>query len=235
VPELAEKVYGASENTLAALNASPTPAAEPGAAPAQALVGVATKLATTDFQPLLVLYECKRGMNVLPVGWPWMATFAEHVDRTARNAKPNTAIDTSPTAQAEACGRALAHSDLSTEAVQRLSLLGIAYTPPAKIEAAPAAAPAAPPQTAVQPGAATPAPAEPAAPPPVDPAVEKAKADQQALLAKSYATQFQPVYGPDPARDPWIYVILGWLITTVAAAQGAPFWFDLLRKLVSRK
>ena len=120
-------------------------------------------------------------------------------------------------------------------------MLGIAYTPPSKAAAASAPAtttPAAPP--AAQPGAATLAApaamlpeAQPAAPA-FDPAVETAKAEQQELLAKSYAAQFQPVYGPDPARDPWLYVILGWLITTVAAAQGAPFWFDLLRKLVSR-
>jgi hypothetical protein len=31
----------------------------------------------------------------------------------------------------------------------------------------------------------------------------------------------------------WIYKILGILITTVAISLGAPFWFDLLRKLVS--
>jgi len=239
VPELAEKVYGASENTLAALNTTPT--TQPEGAPVQAVTGVATKLASTDLQPLLVLYECKRGMNVLPIGWPWMATFAEHVDTTARTAKLSSAVDTSPTAQAEACGRALAKSDLSAEAVQRLSMLGIAYTPPPKAAAAPA--PPAPTPAAVpaaQPGTATLAApaamlpeAQPAAPA-VDPAVETAKAEQQALLAKSYAAQFQPVYGPDPARDPWLYVILGWLITTVAAAQGAPFWFDLLRKLVSR-
>lgn len=239
VPELAEKVYGASENTLAALNTTPT--TQPEGAPVQAVTGVATKLASTDFQPLLVLYECKRGMNVLPIGWPWMATFAEHVDTTARTAKLSSAVDTSPTAQAEACGRALAKSDLSAEAVQRLSMLGIAYTPPPKAAAAPApTAPASAAVPAAQPGTATlaqpaaaPAEAQPAAPV-VDPAVETAKAEQQALLAKTYASQFQPVYGPDPARDPWLYVILGWLITTVAAAQGAPFWFDLLRKLVSR-
>jgi hypothetical protein len=59
------------------------------------------------------------------------------------------------------------------------------------------------------------------------------KADE-AVIAK-YTSDFQPVYGPDPSRDPWQYVILGWLITMVAAAQGAPFWFDLLRKLLSRK
>jgi hypothetical protein len=31
----------------------------------------------------------------------------------------------------------------------------------------------------------------------------------------------------------WAYVskLVGWLITAIAAAQGAPFWFDLLRKL----
>jgi hypothetical protein len=28
--------------------------------------------------------------------------------------------------------------------------------------------------------------------------------------------------------------LLGWLITAVAGAQGAPFWFDLLRKLTTK-
>lgn len=237
VPELAEKVYGGSENALAVLNAtSKQPTTEGGATGVQAITALPTDLKLADFQPLLVLYECKQGVNVLPIGWPWMAGLAEQMNKPARGAS-------SPVAQAEACGKALAGSDLSDAALERLNALGIATLPTQPVVAA-APAPAVTPP--VQPGAATltqPAVAAPPAPTPAEVAASQAKADAeakaraetQAKAARTYAAQFQPVYGPDPARDPWIYVILGWLITTVAAAQGAPFWFDLLRKLVSRK
>ena len=244
VPELAEKVAAGSENALAVLNAtSKQPPAEGNATGVEAITALPTDLKLADFQPLLVLYECKQGMNVLPIGWPWMASLAEQMNKPNRGAS-------SPVAQAEACGKALATSQLSTEAVARISALGIAYIPPAATETAdsevttPETPPAPPPATPAQPGAQpeAPAPAPTAAAPPVDPLAEqvkgeaeKAKAEALAANTAKYAAQFQPVYGPDPARDPWIYVILGWLITTVAAAQGAPFWFDLLRKLVSRK
>gem|GEM_PF-2338980 len=241
VPELAEKVSTGSENALAVLNATSKqqPTAEGAATGVQAITALPTDLKLADFQPLLVLYQCKQGVNVLPIGWPWMAGLAEQMNKPARGAS-------SPVAQAEACGKALASSDLSDAAVERLTSLGIATLP---VEPAAATPPPATPTPAVapaQPGAATLAPPLVAAPPAPTPAElaaaqakadaeAKAKADTQAKAAHAYAAQFQPVYGPDPARDPWIYVILGWLITTVAAAQGAPFWFDLLRKLVSRK
>ena len=242
VPELAEKVHGGSENALAVLNAtSRQQQDDSGATGVQAVTALPTNLQLADFQPLLVLYECKQGVNVLPIGWPWMAGLAEQMNRPARGAS-------SPVAQAEACGKALANSDLSDAALARLTSLGIAtlpVEPAATVAPAPATlAPApAPPPTTVQPGVTTLTPAAPPAPTAEELAAAKAKADAEAkakadkqnAAAKTYAAQFQPVYGPDPARDPWIYVILGWLITTVAAAQGAPFWFDLLRKLVSRK
>jgi hypothetical protein len=31
----------------------------------------------------------------------------------------------------------------------------------------------------------------------------------------------------------WIYMILGWIVTALAISLGAPFWFDLLKKLVN--
>lgn len=31
----------------------------------------------------------------------------------------------------------------------------------------------------------------------------------------------------------WIYKLLGWIVTALAISLGAPFWFDLLRKLVN--
>lgn len=243
VPELAEKVSTGSENALAALNATSKqqPSTEGAATGVQAITALPTNLQLADFQPLLVLYECKQGVNVLPIGWPWMASLAEQMNKPARGAS-------SPVAQAEACGKALANSDLSDAARERLTSLGIATLPAepaARVAPAPAPlAPApAPPPATVQAGVTTITPAEPPAPTAEELAAAKAradaeakaKADAQAKAATAYAAQFKPVYGPDPARDPWIYVILGWLITTVAAAQGAPFWFDLLRKLVSRK
>jgi len=36
-----------------------------------------------------------------------------------------------------------------------------------------------------------------------------------------------------PTRD-YVLKLFGWLVTALAGAQGAPFWFDLLRKLTSR-
>jgi hypothetical protein len=35
-----------------------------------------------------------------------------------------------------------------------------------------------------------------------------------------------------PGLSGWIVKLVGWLITALAAAQGAPFWFDLLNKLL---
>lgn len=36
-------------------------------------------------------------------------------------------------------------------------------------------------------------------------------------------------------RQDWYYKYLGWFITGLAAAQGSPFWFDLLRKFMGLK
>jgi hypothetical protein len=39
-----------------------------------------------------------------------------------------------------------------------------------------------------------------------------------------------------PENDPiaWILKLVGWFITAIAGAQGAPFWFDTLRKITQR-
>lgn len=228
VPELAEKVYSTSENTLATLTPLNTPPADPTTPDAMEKSAIA-KLNAGDFQTLLTFYECKRGMNVLPIGWPWMANFAQQVDT-----RKNTVMGAKSRSPAEACGRALANSNVSPEVQSRLQSLGIAYIPTPET---PAATPA---PVATQP-ATTPAQPAPTVTPTAQPVVQPViaqpvatPAEQEARVAK-YTADFQPVFGPDPARDPWQYVILGWLITMVAAAQGAPFWFDMLRKLVSRK
>ena len=33
----------------------------------------------------------------------------------------------------------------------------------------------------------------------------------------------------------WFQKLIGFIATTIAAAQGAPFWFDILNKLTGRK
>lgn len=43
--------------------------------------------------------------------------------------------------------------------------------------------------------------------------------------------QFWPGNNPDGWLELWFYKIAGILLTTIALSQGAPFWFDLLRKL----
>ena len=51
---------------------------------------------------------------------------------------------------------------------------------------------------------------------------------------------FAPIdWGTRPREQPagfgdYISKLVGWLITALAAAQGAPFWFDLLRKLAQK-
>ena len=240
VPEIAEKVYSTSENTLATLGGAPSAKADTSVAqgisgtPNSNAAGV-PNLNAGDFQTLLTFYECKRGVNVLPIGWPWMAYFAEQV-----GSRKNSLLGARGPSQAEACGRALANSSVSPAVQTRLQSLGIAYIPPTATPAvtvAPVPAPVvATPTTPAPAASAQPAPASTVVPiaEPIATVAAAAPAVQEARIAK-YAADFQPVYGPDPARDPWQYVILGWLVTMVAAAQGAPFWFDLLRKLVSRR
>jgi hypothetical protein len=31
----------------------------------------------------------------------------------------------------------------------------------------------------------------------------------------------------------WVIKVLGWIVTALAVSLGAPFWFDLLKKLVN--
>jgi hypothetical protein len=35
--------------------------------------------------------------------------------------------------------------------------------------------------------------------------------------------------------EPWGWAVVGWLITGFAVSQGAPFWFDVLNKLVNMR
>jgi hypothetical protein len=49
------------------------------------------------------------------------------------------------------------------------------------------------------------------------------------LTPNDWAQSAQPVDG-----KMWLEKIFGWIITGLAGAQGAPFWFDLLKKLTRR-
>jgi len=41
-------------------------------------------------------------------------------------------------------------------------------------------------------------------------------------------------YGPDFTTDGVWQILIGWMITIVAAAQGAPFWFNAIRKVAGK-
>ncbi|MAS35759.1 MAG: hypothetical protein CL610_17245 [Anaerolineaceae bacterium] len=43
--------------------------------------------------------------------------------------------------------------------------------------------------------------------------------------------QFWPPNNPDGWLELWVLKIIGLALTTIALAQGAPFWFDMLRRL----
>jgi hypothetical protein len=45
---------------------------------------------------------------------------------------------------------------------------------------------------------------------------------------------FEREFGPTFKTDPPLLILAGWLITVIAAAQGAPFWFNLIQKLLRR-
>ena len=104
----------------------------------------------------------------------------------------------------------------------------VAAAAPSAAKSAPAPAPAAaaPSQAQLQVPAAA-APVSPATPAP-DPAEAAAKA--AAVQAAMNTAQ----YGPDFKTEAAWKILLGWLITIVAAAQGAPFWFSAIRRVAGR-
>jgi len=48
------------------------------------------------------------------------------------------------------------------------------------------------------------------------------------------ATEINALYGPTFKRNGVWETLLGWLIVIIAAAQGAPFWFNAIRRIVGR-
>ena len=65
--------------------------------------------------------------------------------------------------------------------------------------------------------------------------VEEPSSQQLALnpdrLDQRNLWQFWPPNNPDGWLSLWFLKLIGLALTTIALAQGAPFWFDLLRKL----
>ncbi len=64
---------------------------------------------------------------------------------------------------------------------------------------------------------------------PVNPDIEPPLRDDK--LDPRNLWQFSPVNNPDSFLQLWFLKIIGLALTTVALAQGAPFWFDMIRKL----
>jgi hypothetical protein len=67
-----------------------------------------------------------------------------------------------------------------------------------------------------------------------NPELEKRLAAFESLLGPESKTAMGKQYGPDFQTDNPGIILLGWLLTTLAASMGAPFWFQLIRKLIGR-
>ena len=63
---------------------------------------------------------------------------------------------------------------------------------------------------------------------------EMGKAPLTPATTQSTEASFRQ-YGPSFATDSSLVILLGWLVMTFAAAQGAPFWFDALRRVLMRR
>jgi hypothetical protein len=182
---------------------------------------------------------------VLPVGWPWMsslvdglAVHATAITATKVGAQPDP-NETPAARQANACAQRLSNTDFTPEAAQQLSLLGFDTIVSEPTEAAPEPiplldadlaastdAPSEAPDTTPE-GEAPLTPETGSAPPAIEPPANTVRFAVR-------PSDFTPQFGPNFRTDPWYAILLGWLITTFAAAQGAPFWFDLLRKITAR-
>jgi hypothetical protein len=64
-------------------------------------------------------------------------------------------------------------------------------------------------------------------------AAAKVEGDPEARALVQGKT-FEREFGPNFKTDSPMLILLGWLITVIAAAQGAPFWFNLIQKVVKR-
>lgn len=231
VPELSTMVLNVSDNASARLSSAPQQNDGPN------VQTLTSDLPAGDVQTMLAIFECTRGRTGLPIGWPWMADAFDQIGTQA-----STLLGSS-SKRTHACGTALATAQMSDNLKSQLTMLNLSAGQTADVTASieltepPAPAPA--PQPAVQPAAPT---AETPGPSATEPAVEEPAAPATLVALKPTPQQiaaasamFTPQYGPTFATDPWWMVLLGWLVMVVAAGQGAPFWFNLLQKMVTRK
>jgi hypothetical protein len=66
----------------------------------------------------------------------------------------------------------------------------------------------------------------------IEPVSQETEASfQDARLTPRNLWEFSPVNNPGGWLQIWFLKALGLLLTTIALTQGAPFWFDLLRRL----
>jgi hypothetical protein len=73
---------------------------------------------------------------------------------------------------------------------------------------------------------------------PLDTAVAKANyRNIKAMYDQTIASPLGLGWGQSKPADAWGWItkLIGWLLTGVAVTLGAPFWFDLLKKLISIK
>ena len=105
----------------------------------------------------------------------------------------------------------------------------VAAAAPPAAKSAPAQVPA-PAQAQPQAQLQVPAAAAPVSPATTAPDPAEAAAKAAAVQAAMNTAQ----YGPDFKTEAAWKILLGWLITIVAAAQGAPFWFSAIRRVAGR-
>jgi len=235
VPELTTMVLNVSDNASARLNGQEqTP--DPG------VQTLSSDLPPADVKTMLAIFECTRGNVGLPIGWPWMAEAFDQISTQTG------ALLGASAKRTNACGTALATAQLSDTLKTQLSMLNLSapQTAAAASGVTPIASPIVEPPTPAEVVAPPTAPAEAAPEGAVDPTTESAapenttpatlatvKPTPQQIAAAS--AMFTPQFGPTFTTDPWWMVLLGWLVMVVAAGQGAPFWFNLLQKMVARK
>lgn len=228
VPELSTMVLNVSGDASARL----TGGSPDGSATIQSLT---SDMPPADVKTMLAIFECTRGNVGLPIGWPWMAEAFDQISTQTSNLIGSSAK------RMHSCGTALATAQMSDNLKSQLTMLNLAAPQTAAV-AAELAAPTPIVAQSVQPAA----PADAAPESASDPTSESAtpenttpatlvalKPTQQQIAAAS--AMFTPQYGPTFATDPWWMVLLGWFVMVVAAGQGAPFWFNLLQKMVARK
>ncbi len=220
------------------------------------------QMAGADATNLETLVACARLNNELPIGWPWMAdlvkqsasvlslqtapdtcgqafaaadaspTLKPHVELIEQAAPNSVAVSMAKAGVAARTGkhpRAPAKGGVARDAAPVAKTGTPAAASSAPVSAVPTTAPAssATASTTTQVSAAQ-TPAATSATDTPDPAATAAKA--AAVTAAMNTAQ----YGPDFKTEAAWKILLGWLITIVAAAQGAPFWFSAIRRVAGR-